>query len=55
MRIEQAEIDDGNIGHLTRHGVTIAEVVAVFENRPTVRRNKGHRSADYYAIANNVE
>lgn len=54
MRIDQVEIDDGNIGHLTRHGVTIAEVVAVFESRPTVRRNKGHRSADYYAIANNV-
>ena len=29
------EWDSGNIGHATRHGVTVAEIEEVMENNPT--------------------
>lgn len=54
MRIDVIDIDDDNVGHLTSHGVTIAEIEAVFAGSPEVRRNKRGRSADYYAVANGV-
>jgi hypothetical protein len=54
MRIEEIEIDDVNLGHLTSHGVAIADVEAVFASRPTIRRNRSGRTADYYAIANGI-
>lgn len=54
MRIDQLEIDDSNMPHATSHGVTIAEIEAVFASNPTIRRNKGGRSADYYAVANGI-
>jgi len=54
MRIEEIEIDDDNVGHLTSHHVTIAEIEAVFASRPTIRRNKSVRTADYYAVANGI-
>ena len=54
MRIEQIEIDDDNVDHLTSHGVSIAEIEAVFMSGPTIRRNKGGRTADYYAVANSI-
>lgn len=52
MRIEQIEIDDNNVAHITSHGVTIAEIEAVFAGRPTVRREGGRRAGD--AIANGI-
>ncbi len=45
--IERVEFDDDNVEHVTRHGVTIADVEGVFAARPTIRRNKGGRTADY--------
>ena len=54
MWIEEIEIDDDNVGHLTSHGVAITEIEAVFASHPTVRRNKSGRAADYYAIANRI-
>jgi uncharacterized DUF497 family protein len=54
MRIDTIELDEDNIDHLTSHGVTLAEIEAVFESHPVVRLNKGSRSADYYVIANGV-
>lgn len=54
MQIERIEIDDDNVGHVTRHGVTIAEIEAVLAGHPTIRRNRGGRTADYYAIANGI-
>ncbi|TVR31082.1 MAG: hypothetical protein EA388_13910 [Nitriliruptor sp.] len=54
MRIQEIEIDDDNVGHLTSHHVTIAEIEAVFAGRPTIRRNKGGRTADDDAIANGI-
>jgi uncharacterized DUF497 family protein len=54
MRIERIEIDDENVEHVTSHGVTIADIEAVFASRPTIRRNKSGRTADYYALANGI-
>ena len=54
MRIEQVEIDDENVGHVTRHGVTLAEIAGVFTGRPEVRRNESGHTADYYAVANGI-
>ena len=54
MRIERIEIDDDNVDHLTSHGVSIAEIEAVFVSGPTIRRNKGGRTAGYYAVANSI-
>ena len=54
MRIDRVEIDDRNVGHMTSHGVTIAEIEGVFRANPEIRRNPRGRSADYYAVANGV-
>jgi uncharacterized DUF497 family protein len=54
VRIDTIEFDEDNIDHVTSHGVTLAEIEAVFQSHPTVRRNRGARSANYYVIANGV-
>ena len=54
MRIEQVEIDDDNVDHVTSHGVSIADIEAVFMSRPSIRRNKGGRAADYADVANGI-
>ena len=36
MRIEEVEIDDDNVGHLTSQHVTIAEIEAVFADLRSV-------------------
>lgn len=40
MQITDVEIDDHNETHVTRHGISLAEVVQVFANDPDVRRNR---------------
>jgi hypothetical protein len=54
VNIHAVEIDDDNVEHVTSHGVSLTEIEAVFNSRPTIRRNKGGRTADYYAIANGI-
>jgi uncharacterized DUF497 family protein len=54
MWIELVEVDDENLEHVTRHGVTIAQVEAVFMSGPTIRRNKRGRAAEYCAVANGI-
>lgn len=49
MRIVEIEIDDGNEAHLTRHGVSLAEVQQVFGNDPEVRRNRRDRAGTHVA------
>lgn len=39
MWIGRVEIDEDNIDHVTRHGVSIADIEAVFTSNPTIRRN----------------
>lgn len=54
MRIDVVEIDEDNVAHLTRHGVTESEVRDVFASNPTFGRNRRGRAANYYAIANGM-
>lgn len=54
MRIDQVEIDDDNMNHITSHGVTISEIEAVFMSSPAIRRNRSGRTADYSAIARGI-
>lgn len=54
MRIERIEIDEDNVVHLTRHGVSLAEIEGVFRSQPVVRVNKSGRAADYYAVAHGI-
>ncbi|MGH3545578.1 MAG: hypothetical protein ACRDPW_06605 [Mycobacteriales bacterium] len=53
VRIESVELDDQNMPHLVRHGVSVDEIARVFEpaSRYVIRRNKGGRAADYCAEA----
>lgn len=54
LRIDTVEIDDGNADHLTKHGVTLAEVEAVFRSQPDIRRNRKFRNAGHYAVAKGI-
>lgn len=49
MKITELEIDDGNETHVTRHGITLAEIVQVFVNDPDVRRNRRNRAGTHVA------
>lgn len=54
VRIDRVEIDEDNVDHITKRDVTIADIEAVFNSKPTIRRNKGGRTGDYYAVARGV-
>ncbi len=47
---EFLEIDEGNELHITKHGVTVAELEQVFENYPVWLPNKRGRSATYLMV-----
>lgn len=49
VRIIEVVIDDANEVHVTRHGISISEVVQVLMNGPQVRRNRRGRSATHVA------
>jgi uncharacterized DUF497 family protein len=49
VQYDEITIDDANEAHVTRHGVTVAEIHQVFSNGPTVRRNRRTGTADYLA------
>lgn len=44
------KIDDGNDEHLTRHGVSIAEVQQVLAGAPEIRRNRKDRAGTHVAL-----
>jgi uncharacterized DUF497 family protein len=48
--ITEIEIDDGNEEHLTRHGVSIAEVQQVLAGHPDIRRNRKDRAGTHVAL-----
>lgn len=50
MDITEIEIDDGNEEHLTRHGVSIAEVQQVLAGGPDIRRNRKNRAGTHVAL-----
>ncbi len=50
MRIDEIEIDDNNEMHITRHGISVAEVHQVFGNDPQIRRNRKGRAGTHVAL-----
>jgi len=50
VEITEIEIDDGNEEHLTRHGVSIAEVQPVLAGDPDIRRNRKDRAGTHVAL-----
>lgn len=42
--------DDGNERELARHGITLADVLQVFANRPAWTRNRKHRAGQYKMV-----
>ncbi|MGI8815927.1 MAG: hypothetical protein ACR2G2_11815 [Pseudonocardia sp.] len=50
MRITEIEIDDGNEAHVTRHGVSLAEIQQVFSRNPEIRRNRKNRASTHVAL-----
>lgn len=51
MHIESIEVDDQNLHHATRHGVSLTEIMDAFDNANEVRQNRSGRSADYFVIS----
>lgn len=43
-------IDEANEHHVTRHGVSVREIMQVFRNDPAIRRNRRARTGDYIAL-----
>ena len=48
--ITEIEIDDGNEEHLTRHGISLAEVQQVLAGDPDIRRNRKDRAGTHVAL-----
>lgn len=53
MNIQRIEIDDYNIDHLRRHGVTLQEVVNAFEHGRFFR-NRNRRTANFFVLDDHV-
>lgn len=49
MDVTEIEIDGGNEAHVTRHGISVTEVLQVFANRPHIKRNRQGRAATHVA------
>ena len=43
-------IDAANEDHVTRHGVSVQEIMQVFSNDPAIRRNRRARTGDHVAV-----
>lgn len=50
QRFYDVEIDELNEPHVTRHGISVAEIYEVLRNDPVVRRNRRGRAAGYLAF-----
>jgi hypothetical protein len=48
------ELDDGNVAHVTRHGVTLTEVEALLFTGTSFKRNKRGAAGDYVAVGNSI-
>ncbi len=49
-RYFEVRIDEANERHVTRHGVSVREIIQVFRNDPAIRRNRRARTGDYIAL-----
>ena len=49
IKIEWVELDDHNLAHVTRHGVSAEEVLQVFANDPAISTNHRDRTGTHAA------
>lgn len=50
MRIQSVALDEDNLVHVTRHGVSADEIVQVFDNSESWHRNKRSGTADFTVV-----
>ncbi len=50
LRIDEWELDDGNLAELAAHGITEVILFQVGEEAPRYRRNKKERSATHQMV-----
>lgn len=48
--IQHVELDDDNVPHVTRHGVTLTEVETLLYTSTQFLRNKRSAASDYVAV-----
>jgi hypothetical protein len=51
---QYVELDDGNVPHVTRYGVTLTEVETMLLTATRFARNKRSRAGDYVAVGNGI-
>lgn len=54
VTIQYVELDDDNVAHVTRHGVTITEIETLLFTAARFVRNKRSAAGDYVAIGNGI-
>ena len=52
--IQHVELDDDNVPHVTRHGVTLTEVETLLYTTTRFLRNKRRATSGYVAIGNGI-
>lgn len=54
VTIQYIELDDDNVPHVTRHGVTITEVEMLLLTATRFTRNKRNATGAYAAVGNGI-
>lgn len=54
VTIQYVELDDSNVPHVTRHGVTLTEIETLLFTAARFQRNKRSAGGDYVAIGNGI-
>jgi hypothetical protein len=54
VRIRLVELDDGNVAHVTRHGVTLDEIETLLLTTTRFFRGRRSTTTDYAAVGNGI-
>jgi hypothetical protein len=54
VTIQYVELDDDNVPHVTRHGVTLTEIEILLLTETRFARNKRSGASDYVAVGNGI-
>lgn len=54
VTIQYVELDDDNVAHVTRHGVTLSEIETLLFTATRFARNKRGAAGDYVAVGNGI-
>lgn len=54
VTIQYVELDDSNVSHVTRHGVTLTEIETLLFTAAHFKRNTRSAAGDYVAIGNGI-